>query len=75
MNTCCKAVIFDLDGTLLDTIKDLGNSMNYILTKHGFPKRENDHFVRSIGNGLRKFAEWYKEFYIGDIEYESSREV
>lgn len=57
MNTCCKAVIFDLDGTLLDTIKDLGNSMNYILTKHGFPKRENDHFVRSIGNGLRKFAE------------------
>ena len=56
MNTCCKAVIFDLDGTLLDTIKDLGSSMNCILEKYGFPTKEEQHYVRAIGNGLRNLA-------------------
>ena len=56
MNTCCKAVIFDLDGTLLDTIKDLGSSMNYILEKYGFPVHDEEHYVRAIGNGLRNLA-------------------
>ena len=56
MNTCCKAVIFDLDGTLLDTIKDLGSSMNYILKKYGFPTHKEEHYVRAIGNGLRNLA-------------------
>ena len=56
MNTCCKAVIFDLDGTLLDTIKDLGNSMNYILEKYGYPIKEEEHYIRTIGNGLRNLA-------------------
>lgn len=32
-----KGIIFDLDGTLLDTIADLGNSVNYVLQKHGYP--------------------------------------
>ena len=56
MNTCCKAVIFDFDGTLLDTIKDLGNSMNYILEKYGFPTKEVEHYVGAIGNGLKNLA-------------------
>ena len=56
MNTCCKAVIFDLDGTLLDTIKDIGSSMNYILKKHGFPIKGDEHYVRAIGNGLKNLA-------------------
>ena len=33
----CKALIFDLDGTLLNTIDDLGDSANHILCKLGFP--------------------------------------
>ena len=34
-----KLAIFDLDGTLLNTIRDLGDSVNYALEKNGFPKR------------------------------------
>jgi len=56
MSTCCKAVIFDLDGTLLDTIKDLSVSMNYTLEKFGFPSLEISHHERAIGNGLKKYA-------------------
>ena len=34
-----KLAIFDLDGTLLNTIRDLADSVNYALEKNGFPKR------------------------------------
>ena len=33
-----KAVLFDLDGTLMNTLEDLTDSTNYILEKHNFPK-------------------------------------
>ncbi len=56
MNICCKAVIFDLDGTILDTIEDLGDSINYVLNELGYPARATSHHKKSIGNGLRKFA-------------------
>lgn len=57
MNTCCKAVIFDLDGTLLDTIGDLSASMNHTLKVSGFPERVPSHHSWAIGNGLRKYIE------------------
>lgn len=57
MNTSCKAVIFDLDGTLLDTIRDLADSMNHTLKHFGFPERELSHHEKAVGNGLRKYAE------------------
>jgi len=57
MNTCCKAVIFDLDGTLLNTIDDLANSMNYTLQKFGFPKKEVSFHASAVGNGLRIYSE------------------
>lgn len=56
MNTCCKAVIFDLDGTILDTLHDLADAMNITLEKFGFPKRELSHHRKAIGNGLRLYA-------------------
>ncbi len=56
MNTCCKAILFDLDGTLLDTIKDIGSSMNYILEKYSFPIKDDNHYFCAIGNGLRNLA-------------------
>lgn len=47
-----KAVIFDLDGTLLDTLEDLTDSVNYILWKHGMPERTIDEIRSFIGNGV-----------------------
>lgn len=57
MSTCCKAVIFDLDGTILDTLEDLADAMNLTLSKFGFPELELSHHKKAIGNGIRKYAE------------------
>ena len=48
-----KAVIFDLDGTILDTLQDLANSVNHALRTHGYPERTVDEVRRFIGNGIR----------------------
>lgn len=54
--TGVKAVIFDLDGTLLDTLTDLKNSINAALLLHGLPERTTDEVRRFVGNGLAKLA-------------------
>lgn len=48
-----QAVIFDLDGTLLDTLGDLTDAVNFALEKYGFPLRTIDEVRRFVGNGLR----------------------
>ena len=48
------AVIFDLDGTLTDTLGDLRNSVNYALNQFGFPERSLDEIRSFVGNGVRK---------------------
>lgn len=48
-----KAIIFDLDGTILDTLEDLANSLNYALSVNGYPTRTLDEVRRFIGNGVR----------------------
>ena len=45
-------VIFDLDGTLLDTLDDLADSVNTALLKYSFPTVDREHVRRSIGNGV-----------------------
>lgn len=52
-----KAVIFDLDGTLLNTIDDLGNSANYMLKKLGYPTFSIEEYKYKVGNGMRKLIE------------------
>lgn len=47
-----KAVIFDLDGTLLDTLEDLTDSVNYVLYKHRMPERTVSEIRSFIGNGV-----------------------
>ena len=47
-----KAVIFDLDGTLLDTLSDLGVSMNTVLERHGFPVHDLESYKYMIGDGV-----------------------
>ncbi|MDP3286355.1 MAG: HAD family hydrolase [Desulfobacterales bacterium] len=51
-----KAVLFDLDGTLLDTIDDLADSMNSVLEKHGFPKHSIDKYKYFVGDGMDVLA-------------------
>lgn len=48
-----KAVIFDLDGTLLDTLEDLYLSVNAALEVYGFPLQTREEVRQSIGNGVR----------------------
>ena len=49
-----KAVIFDLDGTLLDTLLDLADSTNRILRARGFPTHEIDAYRFFVGSGVTK---------------------
>ncbi len=48
-----EAIIFDLDGTLLDTLRDLRVSVNYALTLHGYPERSLEEIRTFVGNGVR----------------------
>lgn len=50
-------VIFDLDGTLLNTLDDLAYSCNYILKKNGFPEHPVDSYRYFVGNGVSKLVE------------------
>lgn len=52
-----KLVIFDLDGTLLNTIADLGNACNYALKKKGFSDHPLSSYNYMVGNGIRKLME------------------
>ncbi len=47
-----KLVIFDLDGTLLDTLDDLTEAVNHALGRQGFPLRAREEVRRLIGNGI-----------------------
>ncbi len=47
-----ELVIFDLDGTILDTLDDLADSMNYALAKYGYSTRTVDEIRSFVGNGL-----------------------
>ena len=47
-----KLAIFDLDGTLLNTLQDLTNSVNYALKKSGYPERTVEEVRNFVGNGI-----------------------
>lgn len=49
-----KTVLFDLDGTLLNTLEDLKNSTNFALKKFEFPQKTAEEIRRAVGNGLRR---------------------
>lgn len=52
-----KAVLFDMDGTLLDTIMDMADSVNHVLTAHGWPIRTLEEVRNFVGNGAGKLIE------------------
>lgn len=47
-------VVFDLDGTLMDTLEDLADAVNEILRRHGYPVRTIGEVRRIVGNGLKQ---------------------
>ncbi|MBI5393906.1 MAG: HAD family hydrolase [Verrucomicrobia bacterium] len=48
----CKAILFDLDGTLLDTIEDLADSMNAALARLGAPQHPTPAYKHFVGDGV-----------------------
>lgn len=63
-----KLVIFDLDGTLLDTIEGIGMAMNKVLEKHSFPQYKIEKYYEMVGSGLKSLA---KKALPSDISEES----
>ena len=52
-----NSVVFDLDGTLLDTLGDLRDSVNFALEKNNLPKRTTEEIRSFVGNGIRLLIE------------------
>ncbi len=52
MDCKIEGVVFDLDGTLLNTLDDIANSCNMALEKYGMPKRTLEEVRNFVGNGL-----------------------
>lgn len=52
-----KAVLFDLDGTLINSLHDIADSMNRVLTLHGFPTHDYEAYRYFVGKGLKNLSE------------------
>ena len=52
-----KAIIWDLDGTLLDTLQDLSDAVNHSLETYGLPKRSREEIRAIVGRGIRHLVE------------------
>lgn len=52
-----KLAIFDMDGTICDTIEDLGTAVNYALARQGYEQHQIDEYKYFVGNGMSKLIE------------------
>lgn len=66
-----KAILFDLDGTLLDTLTDLTNSVNHALRSHQQPERTMQEVRAFLGNGIRNLVRKCVEEGTSETEYEA----
>lgn len=64
----CEAVIFDLDGTILDTLPDLHNSLNYALDSMGYETKTLQQVRMLVGNGIGNLIKTAVPQGIGDAE-------
>ena len=63
-----KAVIFDLDGTLLDTLEDLADAMNAVLQNNRLPQHELAAYKYFVGDGIDMLVRRALPFEIADEE-------
>lgn len=52
-----QALIFDLDGTLIDSLADIAESINRMLDARGYPRCEQEVFKQMVGDGMEKLVE------------------
>lgn len=65
-----NTVIFDLDGTLLNTLDDLTDSTNFALSNHGYKERSVNEIRRFVGNGIKKLIERALPSDVSEEEFE-----
>lgn len=70
-----KIVIFDLDGTLLNTLEDLTDSTNYALEKFGYDKKSLNEVKSFVGNGVSKLIERSIPGGLNNINFERCLEI
>lgn len=70
-----NAVIWDLDGTLLDTLVDLKNAVNYSMRTLGYPERSLEDIRVFVGNGVKKLVELSIPGGIENEDYDKSYEL
>ena len=64
-----RAVLFDMDGTLLDTLEDMRDSVNHVLTAHGYPARTLEEVRAFVGNGAGKLMRRALPDTVGEEEF------
>ncbi len=70
-----KALIFDLDGTLLNTLDDLAASVNFALGEMDYPKRSIDEVRQFVGNGIKKLIERAVPSDTSDVDTSKALEI
>lgn len=68
-----KGILFDLDGTLLDTANDLGETLNYILTKYNQPKVARERYRPIASDGAKGLLELGFSQGLKDFNYDTLR--
>lgn len=66
------AIIFDLDGTLLNTLEDLANSTNFALTSMGYPQRTIEEIRSFVGNGIEKLIRRALPAYCNEDDFQKA---
>lgn len=66
-----KTVIFDLDGTILDTLEDLKNAVNHALNFYNYPEKDLEFVRKAIGNGTQVLIKRCTPCTISEDEYKA----
>ena len=64
-----KLIIFDLDGTLIDTLSDIEHIFNYVLIQNGYEERSKSFYKNNIGNGFENLLrKCLPDYFKGDFD-------